>query len=179
MNFWIVQGLGIVSLIIFASSLQMKTKEKVLILNMSACACLIFQYFLRNAMTGVAAASFSIFRGIIFYIYKKRDLKPSLVVLVILELIIIALTILTWQDIFSLLPFLGLSCNLYGQWQNNLKRLRIFAIFGSVNFFIYQLNAGMYTAMFGEVAIVVSGIIALWRFRQQRIQENSEKKAAE
>ena len=175
MTFWIVQGLGIVSLILFASSLQMKTKEKLLILNISACATLITQYILSNAITGAAASSFSIIRGIIFYIYKKRDLKPSLAVLLLLELIVITLTILTWANMFSILPFLGLTINLYGQWQNNMKRLRIFAISASVCFFIYQLNAGMYTAMFGEVSIFVSGIIALWRFKQQKTIETSEK----
>jgi len=153
----------------------MKTKEKLLILNISACATLITQYILSNAITGAAASSFSIIRGIIFYIYKKRDLKPSLAVLLLLELIVITLTILTWANMFSILPFLGLTINLYGQWQNNMKRLRIFAISASVCFFIYQLNAGMYTAMFGEVSIFVSGIIALWRFKQQKTIETSEK----
>jgi len=166
MTFWIVQGLGLVSLVFFVCSLQMKTKEKLLIMTLFACAAFALQFYLSGSMTGMAGALLAIARGVVFYIYKKRNLDPSVAVLVIFSCLIIVLTIITWKDMLSILPFLAMFSNLYSQWQNNMKILRIFTIIASALWFSYEFHLGMYTGMVTEACICVSGAVALWRFRK-------------
>jgi len=167
MVFWIVQGLGICTLILFVTSLQMKTKENFLLLNIVALVLYGVQFLLSNAITGAATMLVGIIRSIIFYIYKKRNLNPSIAVLAFLLCLNSALSILAWQNMLSFFPFLGQMSNIYGQWQNDMKRLRIFSIIACVCFFIYLFYAGMYTAMLNEVFVTISSIIALWRFRSR------------
>jgi len=168
MIFWIVQGLGIVSLILFAASLQMKTKEKVLMLKVFSYMSFAVQFLLQNAMTGAAAAVLAIARGSVFYIYTKRDMKPSKVVLAVFACLSVIFTVFTWQGMMSALPFIAMLSSLFGQWQNNLKLLRILSIFASALWVVYEFYAGLYTGMLAEIAIIISGIVALWRFRARK-----------
>ena len=167
MTFWVVQGLGIVTLVLFVSSLQMKTKERLLIVLIFALIFQLAQYYLTNAVAGIAATVVGLIRVIVFYLYKKHDLKPSVVALSALIILSIVLIVYTWENLLSALMFLGMISTIYGQWQDNMKRLRICAIITALCYVIYQYYAGMYTAMLGEAATVISSIVALWRFRSK------------
>ena len=85
--------------------------------------------------------------------------------MVIFGLAIILGTIFTWNSIFSLLPLIGMMANLYGQWQDNMKRIRILAIVSAALWLIYAFYTKVYTAMLTEILKITSSSIGLWRFR--------------
>lgn len=79
--FIIAQIIGIIVLGITVISIQFKTKEKILICQIIANILVAVQYFLLNALTGGVVAVINVIRCIIFYYYKRRDKKPSLIFL--------------------------------------------------------------------------------------------------
>jgi len=167
MTFWIVQGLGIASLVFLATSFQMKTKEKLLIFSMLALTAYTIQYFLTGAITGAVINLVAIGRCIVFYVYSKRHLNPSIIVLAIFLFLMVVVTIFTWKSTLSIIPLLASTLNICGKWQNSMKLLRISSASAAVLWFVYDFYAGMYTAMLTDVFIIVSSTIALWRFRQR------------
>jgi len=181
MIFWIIQGLGIFALIFYSLAFQMKTKEKLLIMQVISNVFSTAQYLLAMAFTGAVQTLLGVVRGIVFYFYKKRDANPDKIVLIIFAIAIIVGTILTWDSIFSCLPLIGMLANLYGQWQNNMKRLRIFAVISAVLWTIYAFYTGVYTGMLSEILKIVSSMVGIYRFKSSKLnninmcEENEEK----
>jgi len=73
-----------------------------------------------------------------------------------------------------------MTANLYGQWQNNMKWVRIFAIVSAVLWSTYAFYTGIYTAMLTELLKGVSSAVGLWRFRNEakpRPEESDEGQA--
>ena len=167
MLFWIIQILGVFNFIFYGLSFQMKTKENLLLMQVFSNVFATVQYILTMALTGAAQTFLGIVRGIVFYFYKKRGLEPSKTVLVIFGLAIILATIFTWKNILSCLPLIGMIANLYGQWQDNMKRVRIFAIISAVLWSVYAFYTGVYTAVLTELLKIVSSFIGLLRFRKE------------
>ena len=167
MLFWIVQFLGIFPLAIYALSFQMKTKENLLLMQVISNVIVTVQYILAMAFTGAVQTLLGVIRGIVFYLYKKRDLPPNKITLVIFECAIILGAVFTWNNILSGLPLVGMTANLYGQWQNNMKVVRILAIVSAVLWSVYAFYMGVYTAMLTEVLKIVSCLIGLLRFRKE------------
>jgi hypothetical protein len=164
--FWTVQVLGIIGLIFYAVSFQMKTKENLLIMQVISNVFTTIQFALTMAVTGAVQTLLGVIRGIVFYFFKKRNLNPNKIVLIIFEIAIIFGTIFTWNGILSLLPLIGMTANLYGQWQNNMKIVRICAVISAVLWSVYAFYTGVYTAMLTEIFKMASGLIGLWRFRK-------------
>jgi Bacterial inner membrane protein. len=166
MIFWIVQVLGIVSLIFYVLSFQMKTKENLLIMQIVSNIFATIQYSLTTALTGAVQTLLGVLRGIVFYFYKKRNLNPNKIVLIIFEIFIILGSVFTWGGIISSLPLAGMTANLYGQWQNNIKVLRILAIISGILWAAYAFYTGVYTGMLTEILKIASSAIGLWRFKR-------------
>ena len=172
MIFWVVQILGVVSLVFYGCSFQMKTKENLLMMQVASNIFATLQYLLTMALTGAVQTLLGVMRGVVFYLYKKRNLAPSRAVLIIFEIAIILGSVLTWAGVVSFLPLVGMSANLYGQWQNDMRVIRILAVVSGVLWSIYAFHTGVYTAMLTEALKVVSSVIGLWRFR--RVSQPSE-----
>ena len=166
MIFWVVQAFGIITLILYVVSMQMKKKETLLILQIISNSFFVFQCILTNSLTGGVLVSLAIIRGIVFYIYKKREVNPKIVTFSIFQAAIIVSTIFTWESILSLFAFLGNSTNLYANWQDKMKVLRILTIVGCILWMIYQFYSEMYTSMISEFCIIISSVIGLWKFRK-------------
>ena len=164
--FWIVQSLGIIGLIFYGVSFQMKTKEKLLLVQVMSNIFVTVQFLLLMALTGAVQTLIGVIRGIVFYFFKKKDLKPNIAVLIIFEIAIILGTVFTWENILSILPLIGMTVNLYGQWQDNMKTVRICAIISGVLWSIYAFNTGVYTAVLNEILKISSSLIGLWRYRK-------------
>jgi hypothetical protein len=151
----------------------MKTKENLLLMQVVSNIFATTQYALTaTALTGAVQNILGVIRGIVFYFFKKRDLNPNKIVLVIFEIAIILGTIFTWENIMSSLPLIGMTANLYGQWQNDMKIVRICAVISAVLWSVYAFYTGVYTAMLTEILKIVSSLIGLWRYRKSTEMQN-------
>ena len=148
--FNIVQFLGVISLIIGVLMVQQKKKENLLILMASLFVVLAIQYALTGKITGLVVAIIIITRSIVYLIYAKKGLTPNVYVLTFFMVILAVVAVVTWQNIFSLLPPMATMAITWGTWQNNMKFNRLTLLFGKVCFAVYALIAGMYTAMLGH-----------------------------
>ena len=164
--FWVVQSLGIFALVFYGLSFQAKTKENLLIMQVISNIFSTVQFILTAAVTGAVQTMLGVLRGIVFYFYKKRGLNPDKIVLAVFEIAIILGAVLTWGGILSVFPLVGMTANLYGQWQNDMKLIKIFAIISAVLWSVYALYTGVYTAMLTELLKIVSSVVGLVRFKK-------------
>ena len=161
--FILAQILGGIVLILTVISVQQKTKEKILIFQIIANIVISIQYFLLDAVTGGVVSIINIIRCCIFYIYKKKNMKPSVTFLAIFILVAIASGIWTWQNIFSVIPIIAAIVFTYGLWQDNVKITKICTAITSGNWGIYNLIVKAYVGALQSLAEFTSSIIAIVR----------------
>lgn len=161
--FILAQILGGIVLILTVISVQQKTKEKILIFQIIANIVISIQYFLLDALTGGVVSIINIIRCCIFYIYKKKNMKPSVTFLGIFILVAIISGIWTWQNIFSVIPIVAAIVFTYGLWQDNVKITKICTAITSGNWGIYNLIVKAYVGALQSLAEFTSSIIAIVR----------------
>ena len=167
-SFIFVQILGIITLIIFVISLQQRKKENYLLLQTFGTVLFIIQYLLTNKITGAITFSIVLVRSLVFYYYKKKNLRPSLKILIIFQTVLLISTYLTWQNILSIIPFIAASVKTWGTWQDDMKWVRKTSLISQSSMIVYNLSASMYTGALTEVCNLTSTIIAIWRYDFQK-----------
>jgi len=80
-SFAFVQILGIMTLALFVISIQQRKKENFLLLQVAGASLFILRYVLTDSYTGAILFMVALIRGLVFYYYKKKGLKPSLTIL--------------------------------------------------------------------------------------------------
>ena len=160
----VVQILGIVTLILFVISLQQRKKETYLIFQTVGALLFVVQYMLTDSKTGAILFTIIVIRGLVFYFYKKRDMKPSKIVLAVFMISIVASTYFTWQNFYSIVPFIATVAKTWGTWQDDMKWLRRTSLLGQSCMLIYNLSAMMYTGALTEGCNLASTLIAMWRY---------------
>lgn len=166
MLFISAQIIGFIVLGITVTSIQFKTKEKILICQIIANILVAIQYFLLNALTGGVVAVINVIRCLVFYYYKKKDKKPSVIFLSIFIVIAIVSGILTWQNVFSIIPIIATIVFTYGLWQDNVKITRICTAITAGNWTIYNVIVKAYAGALQSLAECISAIIAMIRNRK-------------
>jgi len=163
-SFIFVQVLGILTLVLFVASLQQRQKERFLLLQIIGTMLFIVQYAVTGRITGAVIFIIVVIRGIVFYCYKKKDLKPSLAVLIIFQVALVVTTYFVWQNILSIVPYIATAIKTWGVWQDDMKWTRRASMFCQCFMIIYNLSASMYTGALTELCALASTLIAMWRY---------------
>lgn len=163
--FIVAQIIGGIVLILTVISIQFKTKEKILMCQIIANVLISIQYFLLDALTGGVVSVINVIRCIIFYVYKKKNMKPSIVFLGIFVIVAVVSGILTWQSVFSIIPIIAAIVFTYGLWQDNIKITRICTAITAGNWSIYNIIVKAYAGAIQSVAECISAITAIIRHR--------------
>ena len=169
-HFVFVQILGAATLILFVVSLQQRKKESFLLLQMAGTLLFVAQYLLMGKLTGAVTFSIVALRGLVFFLYKKKDLKPSLVVLIAFQAALLVSTLFTWQNALSLIPLISTAAKTWGTWQDNMKWTRRVSLLSQSCMIAYNLAAAMYTGALTELCCLTSTLIAIWRYDFRKIK---------
>ena len=164
--FILAQIFGAIALILTVTSVQFKTKERILIFQIIANIIIAIQYFLLNALTGGFVAIVNTIRCIIFYYYKKKEKKPSIIFLTIFTIVAIMTGILTWQNAFSIIPIFAAIIFTFGLWQDNVKVTKICTALTSGNWVVYNVIVKAYVGAIQSLAEFISSIIAIIRTKK-------------
>ncbi len=171
MLFILAQICGIIVLILTVISVQFKTKEKIVMGMVFANIVVTIQYFLLNAVTGAVVSIINVIRCIVFYYYKKKDKKPSLMILLIFEIIAIISGIMSWQNIWSVIPIIVTVIYTYGLWQDDVKVIRITTAVVGLGWAIYNVIVMAYVGAIQSISQFVSAMIALVKNKQEKTKE--------
>lgn len=163
MVFYIAQICGILIMISNIISVQFKTKDKVLVCFVIANLFGIAQYFLLNAITAAVVYIIGTIRCIVFYYYEKKGLKPSLTALLVFEIAAIICGLLSWQNMWSIVPIIVTVIFTYGLWQKNLTVTRTASAITGFGWVFYNIVVRAYTGALLDGALGVSSIVALIR----------------
>lgn len=166
LTFFIAQALGIISIILNIVLVQFKTKEKILIGMIISNLVAAMQFFLLNAITGGIISLINVIRCIVFYMFKKENKKPSILVLLIFEIIVFVSGIISWQNIWSILPIIATATYTYGIWQDDVLKIKYISAIIGFEWSIYDIIVRAYVGCVQGIIQVTSAIIAIIRYKK-------------
>ena len=155
-NFIIAQVFGIIALIVLIISFQKNTTKKLLKLQVMSSLLYALQYLFLNAYTGLYMNIACAFRNILFYKEKK-----SLIKLIIIIVLMIILGILSYSNIYSLLPMIAVIIYSIALWYGNLKIIRIVEVISCSLYIIYNIKVLAITGFIATIIELIGAIVAI------------------
>ncbi len=172
----IIQAIGIAALLIATSIYQTNTRKTMLLLGMTASIFWSVHFLLLGAITGAAMNFTAAFRSYI-YIKVKPSRKNVWVMWFFLGVLATA-TLLTWQGVLSLLPLVGSSFSVIGDWQKKPKMIRRLNLGTSPPWLAYNIISGSYPGAVVEVLKTLSNLIGQYRFDFRPLSRRKLSRAA-
>ena len=121
----------------------------------------VISLILLDQAAGTFLTVATIIRTVIFFLYNKFNLKPSIVTLVTFELSFIIITGVTWSSSVDMLFLLGVIILTFATWQDNMFVLRNGMILNSIILIAYNILVGAYINIIGELFCLIAAIIAI------------------
>ena len=158
----VAQGLGIMGAGFNIGSFQLKSNKKLILSQFLGSLFFLFNYLLLGAYTGCFMNGMGVVRNFIF-LGGEKTRKPY--VLILLNLALIAGTILTWQSYLSIFPLIGMIAATVAMYLNNGRIIRVVQLFiSSPCWLIYNFASMTIGGVACEIFVIVSTAISFIRF---------------
>ncbi len=161
----LAQVVGILAVILFLLSYQQKKRKNIIIMNALSRMLYIAQYVMLGAFSG---AVLDVLGTVSSVAAEKKDIafikKHTKPVILILNLLIIGVGLLLYENIFSLLPIFGVLFHTGAFWLDNETTVRRLSLAGSPFWLIYNLSSRAYGSAVGDVLSMASIIVAMLRY---------------
>lgn len=150
----------IMSYLFLINTYQVKSSKKmILILNIVACLFSAMGFFFLNAYIGCAMSLVAVLRNILFA-RKNLNKMDSLIITIV---IILLLSLYTYENIFSLLPIIATVLYSLSVWQDSNKLYKLFGIPIEVCWLSYHIYVQSLFGIILESLLFISVIIGIKR----------------
>lgn len=152
------QILGFIGYSLILSGYFQKTKNNYLIVQILANSVLAVHYLFLNSFSAIVNSGVSIIRSCFVYKQDKKGKKNNFAYFWLFVLIIIVLGIITYKNIFSILPIIIAIMYTIAAWQKKLKNIYIIGVLACILWMFYNYEVKAYTALIGTTLELILGI---------------------
>lgn len=173
----ISQIFTIISYILLASTYQVKSRQKVLILNFLSQISFGAAYILLGAWSGLSMVGIALVRNTIFIIDESKNGKrenmniTDISVLISMYIISIISAIYTYESIFSLLPVIATMIYTYAVCQKNIRIYKFLGIPIEILWTGYNLYIKSVFGILLEIIMLTSCTIGYFRETKRQISQ--------
>ena len=158
---------GFLAVGLYLLCFQLKSTKEIIAAKFFSSICYVLQYFLLGAFVGAAMDALSVLTYAVGY---KKDSpivkKHKVTILIFTNALIVTVGILLYDNVFSILPILGVLFESASNWMKKEKTLRIISLFAVPCWFVYNVACGAYGSAVGSVLAFISIITALARYEK-------------
>ncbi len=155
--------LGYIAFLVGIIAFQSNKHKHIVLLKAFTDICFCIQYILLGAYTGAATDLAGCVRNLIFAKEFKRK-NTQYIITTFFVVLMIVIGIVTWDGWLSLLAIAGKLCTTVSFSIKNTKYLRLFTIPSGIMWIIYNAATGSVGGVLYEAMVIVSIIIAAFRF---------------
>ena len=158
--------LGIAAVVFFVLSYQFKKNSNIILCNALSRVLYVSQYFLLGAYEGAWLDITAFLISVFCYLQSRKNARKNLVVLIVLSnLMIVAVGLISYRNIFSILPILGVVFETQSLYLKSVNKILLMSLFGAPFWLIYNMLNGAYGSMVGNIITLVSIVTAIVRHR--------------
>ena len=150
---------------LFVFSYQLKTRRSIVIVNALSRILYVAQYLVLGAFEGAFLDITAFFVTVMCAQAGKGFPQKHIVVLIVLSnLAVIGVGMLSYQNLFSLLPILGVIFETLALWLKKENHIRAASLLGAPFWLAYNLYCTAYGSAIGNVITLLSLSIAIFRY---------------
>ena len=166
MSFIAAQVCALAGMVMLFSSFQAKSTLRICLLQCVACLFLTAQFVFLEAFTGAVLNGLSLVRNLVYACCEKRWAQHRVWPFVFSVMYIVS-GMITWQDVFSLLPVMALVLSSFALRERDAQRARLLNFPASPMWLIYDAHTGAYLSIVTETLVMGSIILGLIRYRKK------------
>lgn len=161
MYFWITQIIGAIAYILVALSFYKKKKKEILYLQIFSYIGFTIHYYMLGGITGTVCNIIGLAALILIYIFDNYvDKRKKNILIFIMIPIIIGISLLTYEDIYSIFPIIASVISLISFLTDDTNKIRFIGIIAAISWCIYAIIYKSYVAFIFEAVTISSNIIA-------------------
>lgn len=157
--------IGLVAVTFYLLGYLQKKRRNIIIFNATSRILYIIQYILLSAFEG---AVLDVAGVVSSFFAQKKDApfikKRFKMFFIASNLFIVAMGLLLYKNIFSILPIIGVVLHTSAFWIDDEKTIRRVSMLGSPFWFIYNFVSGAYGSCIGDFLSMVSIAISMYRY---------------
>ena len=129
-------------------------------------SCLIFtaQFLILGAYTGALSLMINVLRNLLLLRIGDWKWVRSKLTLSVILMMLVAVTVYTWEGWLSLLPLMSVGITSIGYWTNNAQKIRLSQMFGSPCTLLYDALICSWGGVLNESIALVSIVVSIFRF---------------
>lgn len=155
---------GIAAVIVFVLSYQFKAKSSIIICNALSRVLYVTQYFLLGAFEGAWLDITAFVVSLLCLAQAKSKSQKSLPILIVSSnLLVVGVGMLSYKNLFSLLPILGVIFETQALYLKSVKTVLWMSLLGAPFWLVYNFLNDAYGSLIGNVITIISITIALIR----------------
>ncbi len=162
---YIANGVGLVAVVLFVASYQMKRRSGIIVCNAISRALYILQYILLGAFSGAVLDVIGLVSSVLA---ARKDTplmrKLRVPVLILINASMLIATVLLYESVWDVLPFIGVLLHTTAFWLTDEKKIRALSILGSPFWFAYNAHSLAFGSAAGDLFTIVSIGIAILRY---------------
>ena len=159
----IPQVLGILAVAFFLLSYQQKKRKNIIVCNAFSRVLYILQYLMLGAFEGavldILGTVSSVMAG-----YKEKFKKHIRLAVILINVIIVSVGLLLYENIFSIFPIIGVVLHTSAFWITDEKTIRRVSFLGSPFWLVYNLSSHAFGSALGDILTMVSIALAIYRY---------------
>lgn len=152
----LVGGIGVALLI---AAFQVNNRSAILKIQIANCLVWALYYLLVGAFTGAGMVIIAAIRCWAFERYRQHEWLLQFFIVVYA-----VTTLLTWEGITSILPFIGIILASVAMWQKTPQSIRLISLTPTAFWLPYNFTSGSYMGMIGDIVTFSSVTIGIIRF---------------
>lgn len=163
----IAQLLGFIAMGIAIAMYQFKKHRTILIL-MSLCSLVWSLHFLCLGLyTPVGMNMINVLRGVV-YSFRDRKWAQNIIIPAVFIVLCAGSVVLTWDSMWSILPFIASIFATVANWQKNTRLLKYLSVPVCVCWFAYNIANGSIAGTLNEAFALLSIAFYLIRTRKEK-----------
>lgn len=156
---------GIAAVIIYLLGYLQRRRKNIILLNATSRLLYIIQYFLLGAFEGAALDIAGIISSVLAQKKNLTFIKKYIKwFFAANSLLIVIVGLFVYENIFSLLPIIGVLLHTGAFWIDNEKIIRRISLIGCPFWLAYNIVSGAYGSCIGDVLSMVSITISMVRY---------------
>lgn len=155
----LIQMIGGIGYFLLALSFYKKEKKEILIMQVISYIFFTIHYYLLNAITGTMCNILGLISLVIIYYLSVKNKNKKTIVLIMIPILLI-ISLLTYQNVFSIFPIIAVIISLLSFINDNENIIRFIGIISAIGWLIYAIVYHSYVAIIFEIFIIISTVIA-------------------
>ena len=157
--------IGLAAVAVFLLSYLQKKRKHIIALNVLSRGLYILQYILLSAFEGAVLDVTGILASVLAQKKDRPFIRKHMKLFFLgVNAVIIAGGLLVYQNLYSLLPIIGVLLHTSAFWLDDEKLIRRVSFLGSPFWFVYNFASGAYGSCIGDALSMVSIMIAMIRY---------------